>query len=105
MQEDDAEDEDEAPAGAAGGSADAADNAPSGSGAAAAAAEQHAAKRVKFSKLGKDPGVATAFLPDIDRELEEHELREQLTRVRPRAGGQSRVGGGRGAARQACKQG
>lgn len=39
-------------------------------------------KRPKFSKLGKDPGVATNFLPDKDREMQEEELRQQLKRVR-----------------------
>jgi hypothetical protein len=40
-------------------------------------------KRPKFGKLGKDPRVATDFLPDMDRELQEEELRQQLKRVRP----------------------
>lgn len=38
-------------------------------------------KKLKFSKLGKDPGVLTNFLPDKDRELQEEELRQQLKRV------------------------
>lgn len=38
-------------------------------------------KRPKFSKLGKDPGVVTNFLPDTDRELQEEELRQQLKKV------------------------
>jgi len=46
----------------------------------AAAEDGPAAKRPKFSKLGKDPGVATNFLPDKDRELQEEELRAQLKR-------------------------
>lgn len=36
------------------------------------------AKRRKFGKLGKDPTVATDFLPDKDRERLEAELRAQL---------------------------
>lgn len=58
------------------------DEGPSTSGAAAEAAEagrQH--KKAKFSKLGKDPGVLTNFLPDKDRELQEEELRQQLKKV------------------------
>jgi hypothetical protein len=45
------------------------------------AGEGPAAKRPKFSKLGKDPGVATSFLPDKDREVQEEDLRQQLKRV------------------------
>lgn len=65
---------------AAGTSGVSGDEAPSTSG--AAAEDGPAAKRPKFSKLGKDPGVATNFLPDKDRELQEEELRAQLKRVR-----------------------
>mmetsp|Transcript_27537 Transcript_27537/g.60236 ORF Transcript_27537/g.60236 Transcript_27537/m.60236 type:complete len:251 (-) Transcript_27537:732-1484(-) len=36
------------------------------------------AKRPKFSKLGKNPGVVTDFLPDKDRQTQEEELRKQL---------------------------
>lgn len=50
---------------------------------AAAAADHPMHKRPKFGKLGKDPRVATDFLPDMDRELQEEELRQQLKRVRP----------------------
>lgn len=64
---------------AAGTSGASGDEAPSTSG--AAAEDGPAAKRPKFSKLGKDPGVATNFLPDKDRELQEEELRAQLKRV------------------------
>lgn len=63
---------------AAGTSGASGDEAPSTSG--AAAEDGPAAKRPKFSKLGKDPGVATNFLPDKDRELQEEELRAQLKR-------------------------
>lgn len=58
------------------------DEGPSTSGAAAGVDDGPALKRVKFSKLGKDPGVATSFLPDKDRELQEEEMRQQLKRVR-----------------------
>lgn len=55
---------------------------PSTSAAAAGPGDEGpASKRVKFSKLGKDPGVATSFLPDKDREMQEEELRQQLKRV------------------------
>jgi protein FAM50 len=57
-------------------------SAPSTSAAAAGPGDEGpASKRVKFSKLGKDPGVATSFLPDKDREMQEEELRQQLKRV------------------------
>lgn len=32
----------------------------------------------RYGKFGKDPGVATSFLPDKDREREEEELRRAL---------------------------
>jgi protein FAM50 len=75
------------------------DEAPSTSGAAEAAAAAApsesaaeaaagpASKRPKFSKLGKDPGVQTAFLPDKDRELQEQELKQRLREVREGATG------------------
>jgi hypothetical protein len=56
--------------------------APAADEAAAAAAAGPAAKRPKFSKLGKDPGVQTAFLPDKDRERQEEELKRRLRDVR-----------------------
>eukprot|EP00798_Chlamydomonas_sp_ICE-L_P026756 gene26756-4333_t len=37
-----------------------------------------ATKKPRFGKFGKDPSVATAFLPDKDREKAEEELRNQL---------------------------
>eukprot|EP00878_Enallax_costatus_P021732 GHUV01023023.1.p1 GENE.GHUV01023023.1~~GHUV01023023.1.p1 ORF type:complete len:354 (+),score=142.08 GHUV01023023.1:159-1220(+) len=53
------------------------DELPSTSGTAADGAGPQL-KKPKFSKLGKDPGVLTNFLPDKDRELQEEELRQQL---------------------------
>lgn len=98
LQDEEEEDEAAAPAAApaaadkpaaAGSSGD--DEGPSTSG----AAEGPAPKRPKFSKLGKDPGVATSFLPDKDREVQEEELRQQLKRVsRDTAGGAAQQGAG-----------
>eukprot|EP00877_Chromochloris_zofingiensis_P006192 jgi/Chrzof1/1826/Cz10g22180.t1 len=55
---------------------------PSTSGAAATAAattdDAPAAKKPKYSKLGKDPTVPTDFLPDKDRELQEEQMKAQL---------------------------
>jgi hypothetical protein len=42
-------------------------------------------RRTKISKLGKDPTVATDFLPDKDREEAEETLRNQLKKVREEA--------------------
>ena len=55
---------------------------PSTSAGAGEEPEGPASKRPRFSKLGKDPGVATNFLPDKAREEQEKELRAQLKRVR-----------------------
>lgn len=59
------------------------DKEPSTSGAAAVSEGEAgpALKRPKFSKLGKDPGVQTNFLPDKDRELQEEELKKRLKEV------------------------
>jgi protein FAM50 len=75
-----------AAAAADGGGGGSSGDGPSTSGAGAPEAPP-AAKRPKFSRLGKDPGVATNFLPDRDREMQEEELRQQLKRVRQRQGG------------------
>jgi len=56
-----------------------ADEGPSTSALAADGIPQY--KKPKFSKLGKDPGVSTEFLPDKDRELQEEELRQRLKKV------------------------
>lgn len=45
------------------------------------------AKKARPLKLGKDPNVATDFLPDKDREQQEEQLRKQLAKVHTAAWG------------------
>uniref|UniRef100_A0A383WCJ7 FAM50A/XAP5 C-terminal domain-containing protein n=1 Tax=Tetradesmus obliquus TaxID=3088 RepID=A0A383WCJ7_TETOB len=72
---------DEAPSTSAAAAAEPAADAAAAAAAAEPAAEAAGApapKRPRFGKLGKDPGVQTAFLPDKDREEQEKELKRRL---------------------------